>query len=168
MYSLYVVALFLYQDLSGEPAPRVVYASSAAILGPPSAYDQSPVPDDFYHKPGTIYGVFKLCNEGCARLYWQEHQIASVGLRPLTCFGVGREVGLTSSPTKAIKAAVLQRKYNVTCSGVTGFSYIEDIARIFVGCMRASVEGAPAFNIRGTVCSIEDFIEICMHIHFCT
>ncbi|EGD79250.1 NAD-dependent epimerase/dehydratase [Salpingoeca rosetta] len=148
------------REVTGGKPPMIVYASSAAVLGPPSAYTETPVPDDYYHKPGTIYGVFKLCNEGCARLYWQDHQMPSVGLRPLTCFGVGREIGLTSAPTKAIKATVLGRKYTVTCSGTTGFSYVEDVARIFVGCMRASVEGAPAFNIRGVVDTSEHFVEI--------
>jgi hypothetical protein len=37
------------------------------------------VPDDYYHKPATIYGVYKLCNEGSARIYWQDHKIPSVG-----------------------------------------------------------------------------------------
>ena len=34
-----------------------------------------------------------------------------MGLRPLTIFGVGREIGLTSGPTKAVKAAVLGRRF---------------------------------------------------------
>lgn len=38
------------------------------------------------------YGVFKIANEGTARIYAQDHGLRSIGLRPLTCFGVGREV----------------------------------------------------------------------------
>eukprot|EP00049_Salpingoeca_infusionum_P005382 m.91570 g.91570 ORF g.91570 m.91570 type:complete len:376 (+) comp12951_c0_seq6:73-1200(+) len=144
----------------GGVACTVVYASSAAVLGPASDYTESNLPDDFYHKPATIYGVFKIANEGTGRIYWNDHQIPSVALRPLTCFGVGREIGLTSGPTKAIKAAVLGRKYHVGCSGLTGFSYVEDIARIFIGCARADVNGAHAFNIRGSMDTIEKFVEI--------
>ena len=55
---------------SGE-APIVVYASSAAVLGPAGDYSELPVPDDVYHKPRTLYGIYKLCNEGCARIYFQ-------------------------------------------------------------------------------------------------
>lgn len=141
-------------------APQVVYASSAAILGPKEDYATTPVPDDQYHKPKTLYGVFKLCNEGTARIYAQDHGINSVGLRPYTCFGVGREVGLTSAPTKAIKAAVLGRKFEIGFSGFTGFSYIEDIARIFIGCSRAPAAGAHFFNIRGDVDTVENFVKI--------
>lgn len=28
-------------------------------------------------RPRTLYGVFKLCNEGTARIYWQDHGIPS-------------------------------------------------------------------------------------------
>eukprot|EP00055_Hartaetosiga_balthica_P013359 m.68289 g.68289 ORF g.68289 m.68289 type:complete len:343 (+) comp8242_c0_seq1:62-1090(+) len=142
-----------------DPIP-VVYASSAAVLGPESDYNETPVPDDHYHKPATIYGVYKLCGEGSARIYWNDHKIPSVGLRPLTCFGVGREFGLTSAPTKAIKATVLNRKYKVTFTGKTGFSYVRDIARIFIGCTRAKLTQAYAFNIRGVVATAEEFVEI--------
>ncbi len=42
-----------------------------------------------------MYGVFKQCNEGTGRIYLQDHGVRSVGLRPYTCFGVGREVAPT-------------------------------------------------------------------------
>lgn len=144
-------------EKQGGPPPMVVYASSAAVLGPKEDYAQIPVPDDVYHKPRTLYGVFKIANEGTARIYFQDHKIRSIGLRPLTCFGVGREVGLTSGPTKAIKAALLGRKYELTFSGETGFSFVTDIARIFLGCSRSQADGALAFNIRGEVATVEDF-----------
>ena len=71
----------------------VVYASSAAVAGPQEDY-HGKIADNAAHSPRTQYGVFKLCNEGNARLYWQEHGLPSVGLRPLTVYGVGREVGM--------------------------------------------------------------------------
>lgn len=81
---------------------------------------------------GLIDGVYKLANEGNARIYWQDHQIPSVGLRPLTVYGVGREVGMTSSPTKAIKAMLSGASYSVPFNGPTSWNYIEDIADIFI------------------------------------
>lgn len=30
-----------------------------------------------FSRPRTMYGVFKLCNEGMARIYWQDHGIPS-------------------------------------------------------------------------------------------
>eukprot|EP00039_Didymoeca_costata_P019649 m.338379 g.338379 ORF g.338379 m.338379 type:complete len:349 (+) comp18398_c0_seq1:56-1102(+) len=141
-------------------APAVVYASSAAVLGPKGDYENTPVPDEQPHKPRTLYGVYKLCTEGIARIYHQDHALASVGLRPYTCFGVGREVGLTSDPTKAIKATVLGKKFEIKFSGVTGFSYIVDIARIFIGCCRAKNDAAVALNIRGVADTVENFVKI--------
>lgn len=61
----------------------VAYASSGAVLGPSGDYAGAarlPAERD-YHKPRTLYGVFKLCNEGTARIYWQDHGIPSAARR---------------------------------------------------------------------------------------
>jgi len=146
---------------NADPVP-VVYASSGAVLGPSSDYAAGgPLPAERdYHRPRTLYGVFKLCNEGTARLFWQDHSIPSVGLRPLTIFGVGREVGLTSGPTKAVKAAVLGRRFMIEVSGVTGFHYVVDVARMFVevGMGASKMRGAHVCGIKGHLVSYEDFL----------
>src|SRR5439155_2432632 len=46
----------------------VSYASSAAVYG---QHDGSGVEDA--RSPGTLYGVFKLANEGTARVFSEEH-----------------------------------------------------------------------------------------------
>jgi nucleoside-diphosphate-sugar epimerase len=151
-------------DAAVKIKPRVkaiVYASSAAVCSPATAYGARAVLDNELHQPATHYGAFKLCSEANARVYWQDHQIASVGLRPLTVFGVGREIGLTSSPTKALKAAVMRRaQYQVTFNGETAFNDASDIANLFVLCSRKCTAGALACNIRGQVCTVEKFLEI--------
>ena len=53
--------------------------------------------------PRTLYGVYKLANEGTARVYWQEDGVASVGLRPFSVYGPGRDQGLTAGPTLAMR-----------------------------------------------------------------
>ncbi len=138
---------------------NVVYASSVAVVGPPEDYS-APLEDDARHEPRTHYGVFKLANEGAARVYWQDHGIPSVGLRPYTVYGVGREVGMTSGPTKAIKAAVLGRDYTIGFSGITSFDYVDDVASYFIACARARLEGAAALNIRGQVLSVAEFVRL--------
>ena len=92
---------------------RVVYASSAAVFGPLEAYAAGSQADDARLLPSTHYGVFKICNEGNARVYHQDHAISSVGLRPWTVYGPGRDMGMTSEPTKAIKACLLGRPYAI-------------------------------------------------------
>lgn len=94
------------RELRGQ-VERVVYASSAAVFGPPRLYGPGPVSDDAPSRPATHYGVYKVANEETARLYWEEHRIPSIGFRPLSVYGPGRDFGLTVDPTIAMKAAVL-------------------------------------------------------------
>lgn len=146
----------------GVPPVPVAYASSGAVLGPSSDYAAgAPLPAERdYHRPRTLYGVFKLCNEGTARIYWQDHKIPSVGLRPLTIFGVGREIGLTSGPTKAVKAAVLGRRFTIEVSGITGFHHVADVAALFVDTSvgASRIPGAHVCGIKGHVASYDDFL----------
>ncbi|MER3397519.1 MAG: epimerase [Chloroflexota bacterium] len=137
----------------------LVYASSVAVFGPPNFYrDAAPLPDDAPQWPETLYGVYKQANEGTARLYWQDYGVPSVGLRPWAVYGVGRDQGLTSDPTKAIKAAVLGMPFKIRFGGRLDLQYAEDVARIFIAAARRSVAGAPVFNIRGNVLSVEEFL----------
>lgn len=146
----------------GKTPVPVSYASTGAVLGPSSDYaGGAPLPAERdYHRPRTMYGVFKLCNEGTARIYWQDHGVPSVGLRPLTIFGVGREIGLTSGPTKAVKAAVLGRPFVIEVTGVTGFHYVDDVAKLFIDTVAGTAEqpGAHVCGMRGHLASYEEFL----------
>ena len=77
---------------------RVAYFSSAAAFGPPHLYGPGPVTDDSPPRPATHYGVYKVANEETARIYWEEHRIPSMGFRPLSVYGPGRDFGLTADP----------------------------------------------------------------------
>src|SRR5262249_5005144 len=119
------------------PVQRLVYASSAAVFGPPGDYPEGPLADDVPLIPSTHYGVFKCCNEGNARIAFQDHGISSIGLRPWTVYGVGRDFGMTSEPTKAIKALALGRPYHITYGGWQDLQFVDDVAKIFVRCLEA-------------------------------
>ena len=80
---------------------RVVYTSSAAVYGPPDRYLPGPVPADAPPFPESHYGVYKVANEGTARVYAAERGVSSIGLRPYIVYGVGRDQGATSVPTRA-------------------------------------------------------------------
>ena len=97
--------------------------------------------------PRTHYGVYKLANEGNARVYWLDDGVPSVGLRPMTVYGVGRDQGMTSGPTKAVVAAVLGLPYTVAFGGPTLFQYAEDVARTLVAASRSRLPGAHVFNL---------------------
>ncbi len=117
--------------LSGQ-VQRVVYASSAAVHGPPEPGDVGPRADEVRLTPLTHYGAFKVCNELNARVYWLDHGLSSVGLRPWTVYGVGRDFGVTSEPTKAIKAVAAGRAYAISYGGLQDFQYVADVAAAFL------------------------------------
>jgi nucleoside-diphosphate-sugar epimerase len=140
---------------------RLVYASSAAVFGPqtdyPAARYPGPLADDVPLTPTTHYGYFKCCNEGNARVYFHDHGLSSIGLRPWTVYGVGRDFGMTSEPTKAILALALGRAYHISYGGWQDLQYVEDVARVFVRCLEAPYSGAKSYNLRGDVVDLATF-----------
>jgi nucleoside-diphosphate-sugar epimerase len=137
---------------------RLVYASSAAVFGEPEAYPgDSPIPDDAPLKPTTHYGVFKCCNEANARIYYLDHGISSIGLRPWTVYGVGRDFGMTSEPTKAIKCVALGRPYRISYGGRQDLQLADDVAKTFLRCLEQPYQGANAYNLRGAVVDLPTF-----------
>jgi nucleoside-diphosphate-sugar epimerase len=144
-------AVFEAVRLAQGQVQRLVYASSAAVFGPPSDYNAGPLADDVPLTPTTHYGVFKCCNEGNARVYYQDHGLSSVGLRPWTVYGVGRDFGMTSEPTKAIKSLALGRSYHISYGGWQDLQWVDDVAKTFVRCLEAPYQGAKSYNLRGHV-----------------
>ena len=138
------------RELEGQ-IQRLVYASSAAVFGPPEDYPSGPLADDVKLTPSTHYGFFKCCNEGNARVYFRDSGLSSIGLRPWTVYGVGRDLGMTSEPTKAIKSLALGRKYHITYGGYQDLQWVDDVAKIFVRCLEAPYSGAKSYNLRGAV-----------------
>jgi nucleoside-diphosphate-sugar epimerase len=135
---------------------RVVYASSAAVFGPPSLYPPGPVADDAAPRPATHYGVYKVANEETARVYWEEHRIPSSGFRPLTVYGPGRDFGLTADPTLAMKSAVLGRPFRIRWGGRTDLVYTEDVARALLAAAAAPLDGARVYNLHGASASVPE------------
>lgn len=138
---------------------RIVYASSAAVFGPEEFYGATTVPEGAPLHPGTHYGVFKQCNEGNARIYYASDGISSAGLRAWAVYGVGRDQGITSGPTKAIKAAVVGCPYTIRFTGQIDLQYVDDCARIFLRCADEDLPGARVYTLRGAVLSVEEFIQ---------
>jgi nucleoside-diphosphate-sugar epimerase len=136
---------------------RLVYASSAAVFGPQTDYGAGPVGDDVKLTPTTHYGYFKCCNEGNARVYFQDHGLSSIGLRPWTVYGVGRDFGMTSEPTKAIKSLVFDRPYRINYGGWQDMQYVEDVARVFVRALEVPYLGAKSYNLRGDLVDLPTF-----------
>ncbi|HLJ17506.1 MAG TPA: NAD(P)-dependent oxidoreductase [Bryobacteraceae bacterium] len=141
---------------AGRPV-RIVYASSSAVWGPIESYEPRALNEDDPPLPVTHYGVFKQANEGNARAFYAANGISSVGLRPWAVYGFGRDLGLTSDPTIAIKSVALGKPFQIRISGPMDMQYVEDVAEIFIGCLLSDKEGAHVFNLAGHVIRMEDF-----------
>jgi UDP-glucose 4-epimerase len=129
---------------------KVVYASSAGVFGPKDGRTPFPI---------THYGAFKLATEGCARAYFEDHGISSVGFRPFVVYGPGREVGLTAGPSLACRAAAEGRPYTFAYTGPSDMLFVDDVAAAFEAAMRRPIKGAYAFNLVGEVATVEQVME---------
>jgi UDP-glucuronate 4-epimerase len=139
------VNVFEAAKAAGLPT-TIAYASSAAV------YDEAG-----RIAPATLYGVFKLANEGTARIYAGESGVASIGLRPFSVYGPGRDQGLTAAPTLAIEAALRGKPYRIPFGGRTQLHYAGDVARAFVQAARSQSEGAETYSLGGPSTAIADF-----------
>ena len=128
---------------------RLAYASSIAAHGAPAESGYAP----------TLYGAYKACDEAIARTYWQDWEVPSIGLRPGIVYGVGRDQGMTSKTTVAILAAAAGRDYEVPFTGSISYLYAGEVAAAFLQALARDGDGAPAFDINGTVTPIEDGLE---------
>ena len=150
------INVFEAARLSGGRVKKIVYASSAAVYG--SGEDGRAVTERDEPQPSTHYAVFKRANEGSARVYYLDQGISSVGLRPLTVYGVGRDFGITSDPTKAMKAAVVGRPFHIRFGGRTDFQYVADTADTFIRAAVSDLEGAHVFNLHGETVALADVV----------
>jgi UDP-glucuronate 4-epimerase len=137
----------------------LAYASSIAVYGSPSSYPPGPLADDAPLMPVTLYGVTKQANEGWASIYWQDHQIPSVGLRPAFVYGPGRDQGVSSTPTKAMAAAAVGRPYRISFGGYDTYQHADDVAAAFIKAARTMPQGAPTYTLGGTLASTQDVID---------
>jgi UDP-glucuronate 4-epimerase len=134
----------IFEAAKRQRVRGISYASSAAVYGPTAG----PRIEDA-GAPTTLYGVFKLANEGTAQVYFADDGVGSVGLRPYVVYGPGRDNGLTADPTLAMAAAARGEGYEMRWGGRCQLQYAEDAARIFIASARAELGGASAFNLGG-------------------
>jgi nucleoside-diphosphate-sugar epimerase len=143
----------------GEGMAPVVYTGSIGMFSAPDADPATgQLREDAEPHPGNHYGVYKFANEGTARIYWADSGVPSIGLRPMTVYGAGRDQGMTSGPTVAIAAAVLGVPFRISFGGATLFQYAEDVAKTLLIASRAAPAGPRVFNMGGSAVAIDDWV----------
>jgi nucleoside-diphosphate-sugar epimerase len=128
---------------------RLAYASSIAAHG---VFDENTLP--------TLYGAYKFCNEQTARVYMQDWQVPSVGMRPGVVYGIGRDQGMTSKTTVAILAAAAGKPYTIPFIGPVSWLHAGEVASAFIRAVSQPRNEAAVFDINGTPSTVEDSLEI--------
>ncbi len=132
----------------------VVYASSVAAYGG----DEDSAPGSPSGHAQTHYGVYKRANEGSAYVYWADHGVPSIGLRPYVVYGPGRDQGLTSEPTRAMLSAAAGKPSHIGYGGQSHMQYVADVARTFVNASRSTYRGAAVVNLAGSVVTMREVV----------
>jgi UDP-glucuronate 4-epimerase len=160
-----VVGTVTLMEAAAEFMPDRVftYASSVAAYGG----EDEPAPGgvaaaDPQGKPKTLYGVYKRANEESAAVYHADRALSSIGLRPYIVYGLGRDQGVTSTPTAAMLAAVDGTPFRITFGGRAIYHHGRDAARCFIASARADFDGAAVLNMPGDGV---DMAEIVAAIH---
>ena len=126
----------------------VAYASSAAVFGPDDGIHPEPA-----HALRRVQGL-----QRGQRAYWEDAGLRSVGLRPSTVYGPGREIGVTADPTLAMRAAAEGKPYTIRFTGATGMDYVEDVAAIFARAATETPDGAHVFSLQGQLARIDEVV----------
>jgi nucleoside-diphosphate-sugar epimerase len=134
----------------------LAYASSTAVY---NESDPSPAPESGGTAPSTLYGVFKLANEGTARVYWHEDDVASIGIRPYVVYGPGRDQGLTSGPSLAMAAAARGEGYTIAYGGTAQYDFAPDVGRAFALAARVAADGAHVANFPGVPSTMQEVVD---------
>ena len=132
---------------NGQFAGPLVYASSIAAEG-----------RDRGGAPETIYGVYKRACEGAADAYLRDRGVSSLGLRPHTVYGAGRDQGLTSAPTLAMLAAASGASYEIPFTGRLTMQYAPDVAAAFIAATRADHHAASVVELPGASVDIDEVV----------
>lgn len=131
----------------------LVYASSIAVYGPNGTLGGDDV-------PGTLYGVYKRANEGTALRYHADYGVPSIGLRPHTVFGPGRDQGITSAPTAAMVAAAAGRDHHIPFGGRVQLQHASDAGEAFAQAALLDPDGAAVHDLDGEVIAVRDLARL--------
>jgi UDP-glucuronate 4-epimerase len=143
---------------------HITFASSIAVYGPPEDYPPGLLAHDAPYHPRTLYGAYKVTNELTAQVYWQDYKLSSTVLRPYTVYGLGRDQGLTSDPTKAMLAAAKGEDFHIGFGGWQQLHFASDVAQQFIEAAEQPLGGAFAFNLGTPPVAISDVAQLIMQI----
>jgi nucleoside-diphosphate-sugar epimerase len=143
---------------SGRALARFVFASSIAVYGDRASYPQERVPMMAPPKPVNVYGTWKLASEQICEFFCQETRIPTVCLRPGVLFGPGRDAGLTSTPTTAMKCVALGLPYTIPYQNRQDYLYAPDVGNAFGNALMRPFAGYGVFTLPARTAEMQDFV----------
>jgi len=153
------VNLFKAAALLGSDLQRLVFASSAAVYGPRAIYAGTTVSPSDPYAPVNLYGYWKTAGEGMAQAYHMETGVPTVSIRLSTTYGPGRDKGLTSAPTTAMKAVAAGEAFEIPYDGREQYHYVKDVGAGFAQCAIEEFDDYGVFNLRGETIRTSEFVE---------
>lgn len=132
---------------SGHPMDRFVFASSIAVYGPRAAYLPGRVPMLAEPHPVNVYGAWKLAGEQISQFFCRETGVPTVSLRPGVLYGPGRDAGLTSTPTTAMKCVALGIPYEIPFRSRQDYLYAPDVGAAFGSALVAPLDGYGVYTL---------------------
>jgi nucleoside-diphosphate-sugar epimerase len=145
---------------------RFVFASSGAVYGERMHYLNQLIPEDVQLIPPNNYGIWKLAGEHLARLFHEKTKVPTVCLRLNTTYGPGRDKGLTSATTTAMKTVALGAfkkemiPFAMPYYGYENYHYVEDVGEHFAACAMQAFDGYGVFNIKGETMNVGVFLQL--------
>lgn len=126
---------------------RFVYTSSIAARPRPP-----------YELPVNLYGAWKRACEDASKIWFLDHGLPSVGLRPNVVYGPGREIGETAAITLAIKAAAQGEPYAMPFSSRMCFQHVDEVTGIMQRCLASAPEHPVVSDLTTNVESTDDVV----------
>jgi UDP-glucose 4-epimerase len=148
-----------------DQVERVAWASSAAVYAPPTNYDDGTdwwVDEDDLVYPDTLYGATKEYNEHQAKVYFEDHDVSHVGLRPTVAYGAYRETGGSAFLANIVEKPAMGESFSVEYGDQhVDWQHVADIAQAF---RRAAFTdenrlSQRIYNVRGELATIREAVE---------
>lgn len=144
---------------SGLPLQRFIFASSIAVYGPRAAYAEKRVPMLAEPQPVNVYGTWKLAGESLSRFFCQDTGVPTISLRPGVLFGPGRDAGLTSTPTTAIKCVALGLPYEIPFQSRQDYMFAPDVGAAVGNAVLEPFEGYGVFTLPSRTLETVEIVE---------
>lgn len=149
----------IFEAAKNRGLKSVVYASTTAVYGNLEEYEGGVYDNNSPFIPHAHYGVYKIANEGTAKVYFESDGISSMGLRPYVVYGPLRDQGMTSTPTTAMKEVLKGNSYEISYGGEFDFQYADDAAKTFIQAAMAEFTGAYCYNFPGNSVNMDEVVE---------